>query len=206
MSTSYTTNAKLAMPGLGDPSWSTPINGNAAALDALNPVGDLCVTTKEVPSTTLNVAVAGGVVLAQDGSTVTYAGTSSQAIAASSTKSVFLDGTSSWALTVAASFPTTPHVKLAVVVTGSATITSVTDSRQCFNVAGSWADGVNITLGTTSGSAIGTASTQKLGLWGATPVVRPTMGSATAGATWTSVEQNMVQVMWNLLRTIGAGS
>ena len=37
-----------------------------------------------------------------------------------------------------------------------------------------WLDGTGIVLGTATGSMIGTDPAQKLGLWGATPVVRPT--------------------------------
>jgi hypothetical protein len=34
-------------------------------------------------------------------------------------------------------------------------------------------DGKNVAVNATTGSQIGTATTQKLGFWGATPVVRP---------------------------------
>lgn len=206
MSTTYTPNAKLGQPALGDTGWNTPINANATQLDGLNPVGDLCVTLHEVPSTTLDVAVASGVVLAQDGTTVTYAGSASQAITASSTKVLYLDGTASWALTVAASYPTTPHVKLATVVAGTSTITSVTDNRQCFNVAGTIADGVNWTFGSTTGTQIGTATTQKLGFYGKTPIVQPTMGAATATGTYGTNEETMLQTVYNTVRNLGLGS
>lgn len=36
---------------------------------------------------------------------------------------------------------------------------------------------VNIVLGTTTGTKLGTAATQKLGFWGATPVVQPTVAA-----------------------------
>lgn len=36
------------------------------------------------------------------------------------------------------------------------------------------ADGRNISVGKTTGTIIGTETTQKLGLWGTTPVVQPT--------------------------------
>ena len=45
-----------------------------------------------------------------------------------------------------------------------------------------WGDGSSIILGTTTGSMLGTAPTQKLGFWGAAPVVRPTALTATASA------------------------
>ena len=93
MSTTYTPNTKLGQPALGDTGWSTPLNANCTTLDGLNPVGGLDVTTKEVPSASLNVAVAAGTVIGQDGTTVSYAGSSSQAITASSTKVLYLDGT-----------------------------------------------------------------------------------------------------------------
>jgi hypothetical protein len=173
MSTTYTANVKLGKPALGDTGWSTPLNSNCDSIDALAPVGGLAVTPAELPSASLNVAVAAGTVIAQDGTTVTYAGTASQAITLSSTKVLYLDGASSWALTVAASYPTTPHVKLATVVTGSTTITSVADNRQAFNVAGTIAEGVNLTVGTSTGTKIGTATTQKLGFFNATPIVQP---------------------------------
>lgn len=42
---------------------------------------------------------------------------------------------------------------------------------------------VNLVLGTTTGTKIGTATTQKIGFWNATPIVQPT--TAVAGATFT---------------------
>src|SRR5579875_3642151 len=142
MSNTYTPNAKLAMPAIGDTGWAVPLNGNCALLDALAPVGGLAVTTKEVPSASLNVTVAAGTYIKQDGTIGTFAGSTSQAIAASSTKVLYLDLTNAGALTVAASYPTTAHVRLATVVTSATTISSITDNRQCFDVVGSWADGV----------------------------------------------------------------
>ena len=48
------------------------------------------------------------------------------------------------------------------------------------NVAMTMADAVNIVVGTTTGTQIGTGATQKLGFYGATPVVKPTALTATA--------------------------
>ena len=206
MSTTYTPNIKLGQPALGDTGWSTPLNANCSTLDGLAPVGALCITTKEQPSSTLNVAVAAGTVIAQDGTTVTYAGTASQAITASTTKVLYLDGTVSFALTVGSSYPTTPHVKLATVVAGASTITSVTDNRQSFNVAGTIADGVNLSLGTSTGTQIATSTSQKVGFYGKTPIVQPTMGAATASSSYTSVEQGMLQAVYNTVRALGLGS
>lgn len=206
MSNTYTPNAKLAQPALGDTGWATPVNGNATILDGLTPVGGLCVTTKEQPSASLNVAVAGGSFVKQDGTVGTFAGSTGFAITASTTVVLYLDGTNAWSLTSAAAYPTTPHIRLASVAAGATTITTITDNRQCFPVAGSIADGVNLTLGTTTGTKIGTANTQKLGFFGATPVIQPTMGAATAGTSYTANEQTMLQAVYNAIRTLGLGS
>ena len=203
MSTTYTANIKLGQPALGDTGWSTPLNNNCATLDGLAPVGGLCVTVKEVPSASLNVAVGAGNYVQQDGTVGTYAGTASQAITASTTKVLYLDLTASGALTVAASYPSTAHVRLATVVAGSSTITSVTDNRQSFDVCGSFLDGVNWTFGTTTGTQIGTSASQKIGFLGATPAVQQTGGSATASGSYTSVEQGMLNKAYDALRTFG---
>lgn len=202
----YTPNTQLAMPAPGDRIWNVPINGNSQILDALAPVGELAVITTEVPSATLNVAISAGNYLRQDGTIGTYAGTSSQAIAATSTTVLYLDLTASGALTIGASYPATAHVRLATIVTGSSTITSITDNRVAFGVIGSWVDGVNITVGTTTGTQIGTSASQKLAFYGGTPVVRPTMGAATASSSYTSVEQAMLQAVYDAVRALGLGS
>ena len=45
------------------------------------------------------------------------------------------------------------------------------------------ADGADLVLATTAGTQIGTGATQKLGFWGATPVVQPSTTGTTAGFT-----------------------
>lgn len=175
MANTYTSNVKLAMPTIGDTGWSVPVNGNCTALDGVAAVGGLAVTTHEQPSSSLKVDVAAGAYVKNDRTVGTYAGTgvSPQTMTASTTAVLYLDGTAAWALTAAASYPTTAHVRLATVVTGAATITTITDNRQCFDVVGSILDGTTWTVGSTSGLQIGTATTQKLGFFGATAIVQP---------------------------------
>lgn len=55
-------------------------------------------------------------------------------------------------------------------------------------------DGIDISVGSTTGSKIGSATTEKLGLWGVTPVVQPI--AATGGAM--TVDQLLV-----ILQTTG---
>jgi len=174
MSNTYTSDLKLAMPASGDRVWNTPLNGNSAILDAVNAVGDFAVTTHEQPSATLLVDVAGGQFIDQSGAIQTYAGVTSQAIVSGTTATLYLDGTASWALVAsAASYPATPHLRMGTVAAGASTITSIADNRQPLTVAGSVQEGAAWTVGTVTGLKIGTATTQKLGLWGATPVVQP---------------------------------
>lgn len=206
MSTTYTANAQLGMPASGDRTWNVPVNANCVALDALAPVGALNVTTTEVPSATLNVRVAPGAFVAQNGTVQGFGGASSTTLPAGATRVLYLDGTASWALTVAASYPATAHVRLATVVTASGTITSITDNRQCFTVAGAIADGTTWTVGSSSGLQIGTASTQKLGFFGHSPAVQPTMGAATATSPYGTNEQTMLQAVYNAVRALGLGS
>ncbi len=206
MSTTYTPSIKLGEPALGDTGWGATLNANAAALDALAPLGGLAVTTHEQPSSTLHVDVAAGTFVDQSGAVQTYAGVSNQAITLSTTKTLYLDGAAAWALVVGSSYPATPHVRLATVTAGATTITSITDNRQSRAAAGSIAEGTVWTLGTATGLKIGSGSTEKLGFYGATPVVRPTMGAATAGGTYTSAEAAMINALWSALRNLGLGS
>lgn len=203
MSTSLTANLKFGDPATGDQGWGAVWVSNYAILDALAPIANLAVTTKEVPSSTLNVAVAAGSYVNPDGTVGTYAGTASQAIPAGVSRVLYLDLASAGALTVATAYPTTPHVRLATVVTGGSSISSIADNRAAFSVCGSWADGVNITLGTATGTQIGTATTQKLAFWGKTPVAQQTGGAATAGASYTATEQGMLNALYSMARTVG---
>jgi hypothetical protein len=207
MSTKYTANAKLAMPGSGDTGWSTPLNANCRTLDGLAPIGALAVTTHEQPSASLNVDIAAGNYQKQDGTIGAYAGTSSYAVAASSTNYLYLDLTASGALTQNTSgYPETAHVRLATVAAGPNSISSLADARVTFQVIGSVLDGTQLTLGTSSGLQIGTSASQKIGFFGKTPVAQPTLGAATAGSSYTSAEQGMLQAVYNALRSLGLGS
>ena len=47
-----------------------------------------------------------------------------------------------------------------------------------------WIDGLNMQVGSTAGTKIGTATTQKIGFWNATPIVQPT--TSVAAATFTA--------------------
>jgi hypothetical protein len=216
MANTYTANTKLAMPAVGDRTWNVPVNGNSQAIDAFNAVGDLAVTTFEVPSTSLNIAVAAGLYVSQAGIVTTFAVVPSTTLTASTTNYVYLTGTGT--LTVnTTGFPSSPttYIPLATVNTGSSSINTITDQRACYSVVGAGflplaggtlTDGANVALGTSTGTKWGTATNQKQGFFGKTPVVQPTMGAATAGSSYTSAEQAMLNAVYSAIRSLGLGS
>lgn len=184
MATSYTANAKLGKPSVADRNWNLPLDANADLLDALSPIGGLCVSTVEVPSASLQVRVAPGSYRKRDGTVGSFAGSASLALGGGQVSSIYL--TDAGALTVStAGYPATTHVRLATVTTTASAVASVIDDRVVCSVVGTDAstylplsggtlsDGANLAVGTATGTRIGAAPSQKLGFWGATPVVRP---------------------------------
>lgn len=130
MATSYTAKAKLPQPAANDRSWHTPLLALIALLDSLKPIGALAVTLHETPSTTLTVAISAGQFRSSTQALITYAGTASQALTASTTNYLYL--TDAGVLTVnTTGFPTggTYFCPLATVVTGATTITTIADAR-----------------------------------------------------------------------------
>ena len=128
-----TPNVGLNKPTTTSRNWDAPMNANSDLIDGLTPVGSLCVSLAESPSASLNVNVSAGSFVGPDRTTTTYAGVAGQAIAASSTKYLYL--TSAGTLTIWTAFPTSGfYVPLAKVITGASTITSITDLRQPFHV------------------------------------------------------------------------
>lgn len=138
MASTYTTNAGLAKPGTNDSGWGTTLNGDIDQLDGLSAIGNGAVKPTEIPSASLNVRVAAcSFIKRSDGSVVTTTATASQAMTGSATNYVYLTATGT--LTVNTSgFPGTgtAHVRLAVVVAGVSTITSITDARLLLQTTG----------------------------------------------------------------------
>lgn len=123
----FTTNLKITKPIDNDSGWGVTLNGNSDLIDGLSPIGSLFVSTAESPSASLNFRVTGGSYQKADGTVGTYAGTSSFTVSASATSNLWI--TDPGTLTAGASWPTTPHVRLAIVVAGGTTISSVADAR-----------------------------------------------------------------------------
>jgi hypothetical protein len=136
MATTYTTRTALPKPADGDIGWGTTWRAQMDALDAAQAVGALAVSPAERPSASLNVQVAAGVFISSAGAYVTYAGTASFGLTASGTRYLWL--TDGGTLTAGSAFPSsgTKCVRLAVVVAGATTLTSVTDARVPFVSAG----------------------------------------------------------------------
>jgi hypothetical protein len=216
MSDVYSPNIKLATPSAGQATWNNELNANRLILDAINAVGDLAVTTHEIPSASLLIDVAAGLFLDQASIVTSYAGSTSNAVTLSTTSYVYLTNTGTLTINTTG-FPAAPtlYVPLAVVVAGATTIVSVSDRRVPFTVVGNASlpvaggtltDGANVAVGTTTGTTIATSTSQKLGFFGKTPIVQPTVGAATASSSWTSVEQAMLQAVHDAFRALGLGS
>ena len=184
-----------------------PLNGNCTILDSVAAVGALAVTTTEIPSASLNIHVAPGTYRAQNGAAVGFPGVVSQSVTESATNYIYLDLNNSGTVAISiAGWPATAHVRLALVVSGSASIGSIADERIAYSVVGPIVDGTNFTFGSVTGTQFGTAPNQKLGFFGQSPTARPTMGAATAASTYGNNEQVMLQVVYNALRALGLGS
>jgi hypothetical protein len=227
MALTYTTNTALAYNAFNEPNWYLTVQADWTLLDGLTALGALCVTTFEHPSTTLKVAVAAGVFRNGAGVPTTYAG-GNVTLSASTTTALWL--TNSGTLTTGASFPSTAHIRLATVVTGGTTVTSVTDARVQLSTAGTGLgfilnagdtipDGSNFAVGTSTGTKIGTSVTQKLGFWNATAIVQPTssaqaaLTNSTTGTIGTTLGDvggsfsqaninNNFATLWNLVNAI----
>ena len=66
-------------------------------------------------------------------------------------------------------------------------------------------DGRNIQLGKTTGTKIGTASSEKLGLWGTTPVDQPeTVSDPSGGGTVDSEARNAVIAIIDRMQELGS--
>lgn len=70
-------------------------------------------------------------------------------------------------------------------------------------------DGKNFQFGQTTGSKLGSAATEKLAFWGATPIVQPASANQadvtqTAGATYTATEQAMLNALKTLVNQLRA--
>lgn len=83
-----------------------------------------------------------------------------------------------------------------VTLTGTQTLTNKTLTSPTLNTTITTGDAAVIVAGTTTGLKIGTATTQKLGFFNSTPVVKPaalTVADATAvGAVYTAAEQTVI--------------
>lgn len=184
MATTYSLRAKFAKPGPAEREWNIPLNANSDALDDLAPIGGLCTTPAERPSTTLRIQVGSGSFQRRDGTVGVFEGATPIILLANSTSYVYL--TDSGFLTTSTSgFPATSHVPLAVASTGTSTVDKVTDVRVVCGTVGSDSrpfltaaggtlnDGASFVAGSTSGLKIGTSAAQKIGFWNATPITRP---------------------------------
>jgi hypothetical protein len=107
--------------------WHLVLQGIADLIEqALGPLAVTLPPAERPASTTRNVRVAPGTFINAAGAHVDYAG-ETITLAAGTTRHLWLDDAGF--LIVGAAWPATRHVRLAVVVVGVATITSIADRR-----------------------------------------------------------------------------
>jgi hypothetical protein len=130
VSTQYTNKLKLGYWQLNDQNWHLPFEADIVLLDGMAALTALCVTIHEDGgATSLNVDIAAGTYLKQDGTLGTVSATS-KLLAASTTKVIYVDDTGT--VQVATSYPSTPCIPLATVTTGSAAVTAIVDNRVAY--------------------------------------------------------------------------
>jgi hypothetical protein len=129
MSTTYSSNLGLGTPALHDKPFKPVLDANRAILDAQAALGALAVRMAEIPSTTLNVAVSGGTYRKSDGTLATYAGTASFAVTTAVTNYLYLSDSGTLTASTTGFSATGNVIRLATVVAGATTITSVADAR-----------------------------------------------------------------------------
>lgn len=64
----------------------------------------------------------------------------------------------------------------------------------------------DLAIGVGSANTIKLSAGNKAGFFGATPVVQPTVGAGTAGATYGTNERDMLQRVYNAIRALGLGT
>lgn len=151
--------------------------------------GELDVPDKGVVTTLASGQTTGPIILSSRNKLAVTCGAGITATAeySVSSESEIVDGTATWTAcpqgTVAASttgyFIANRRMAIKVTSIGGAVTWKVTENEpplgdfdQAPEVA--WPDGADLIVGSTTGTKIATAATQKIGLWGVTPIVRPT--------------------------------
>ncbi len=86
------------------------------------------------------------------------------------------------------------------------TLTSAADFRAIEATVGNTASHTLIKLNNGSQDIFSVKGDAKIGFFGVAPVAQQTMGAATAGAIYTSAEQDMIQKCYDTLRSFGLGS
>jgi hypothetical protein len=170
VATTYTTNALLQKPATTDRYWDVPLNANADFLDGVAAIGRLLVTPTEAPSASLNVRVTPGTYVTASGTVGTFPGIASHTLPASTSITLWL--TDAGVLSTSAAFPTTPHVRLATVVTGPSSVQSIIDERIGPRTCGTGI-GTAITV-SPDGTAIGFFGTSPAGQAAAIPPLNDT--------------------------------
>ena len=203
MATQYSTNAGLEYWQLGDRNWHTQYATTCQRLDGLAAIGPLGVRATDpgasamLPSTSLKVNVAAGSFKASGGSVVSYAGTSSLTLSASTTTYLWL--TAAGVLATGAAYPTgIDIVRLAHVTTDGSHVTAIVDDRLAWETSGGTAGNAGV-LYTATADAAAVANTTT-----ATTCVGTGVGSLTVAAGVLSAGRVLRVRGWGVVSSTGS--
>jgi hypothetical protein len=137
----FTPNLNLVLLATGTRGWGDVVNTTWTALDALAPLGALAVAAADVDpvlgtSTSLHIKVAAGTFRKSDGTSVTFAGSASTAVPASTISAVYLDDSGNLNVNPAGFPAATSLVRLATVNAGPSALVRITDQRAPFTSFG----------------------------------------------------------------------
>lgn len=219
MAITYTSNVAFEKPAKSDRYWNTSAEQWIDVLDVMPSVGGLMVSSLERPSTSLYINISSGPFRFSSGVAGEFSGSTSVSVPNNQTVVVYLDGAGN--PSYGSAYPSTAHIRLATVTAAGGVITSVVDNRVVHGMLGTDAtpylplsggtleEGADIATGTTMGTKLGTSSSQKLGFWGASPVVRPTAYSqvyTTSDRTLSSYSSNIQSSSYSGIDNAQTGS
>jgi uncharacterized membrane protein len=182
MADTFTSNRNIRKLAAGDTGYASLWAANLDLLDAIAALGALAVATAETPSASLNVKVSAGSFRKGDGTVVGYAGTAGQAMTASSTNYVFLNDAGTLVVNTTG-FPVN-CVRLATVVAGATTITSVTDAQVVLALGGAGTPTIAAGTGAGTTPTVAVTGSDRAGLISVTTGTSPAASAIVATVTF----------------------
>jgi hypothetical protein len=182
MPDTFTAGRNLRKLAAGDTGYAALWAATLDQIDGCAAVGALAVATAETPSASLNVKVAAGSFRRGDGGIVSYAGTASQAMTPSATNYCYLNDAGTLVVNTTG-FPAN-CVRLATVVAGTTTITSITDAQVVLALAGAGTPTIAAGTGAGTTPTVAVTGSDRAGLISVTTGTSPAASAIVATVTF----------------------